>query len=693
MSVKQTEGKITALYERLSRDDESAGDSNSIVNQKKYLESYAAQMGYENCAHYTDDGWSGGNFERPAWKKLIADIEAGKVAHVIVKDMSRAGRDYLQTGFYTEVFFRQYNVHFVAIANGVDSDDQNSNEFAPFLNIMNEWYLRDLSRKQRTAIRVKGESGKPTTNCAIYGYKKDPADKYHWLIDEEAAAVVRRIFRLTIEGNGPYEIARMFFDDKIETPAVYFGKQNKGIWKSKEEFPNPYNWSGYIVAQILSKPEYMGHTVNFRSHKLSYKDKSSIKNPEDEWLIFENTHEAIVDKETWELAQKLRKTPRRIDTMGEANPLTGLLYCADCGEKMYNHRSRGGTENNPYPSDFFDCSSYTLAHQKRTKACCGHYIGTKSLRMLILETIRSVSTFAISNREEFMEKVRAASQLRQAEAAKDTKRKLNKDRKRITELDTIIKKLYESFAVGRISDERFDSLLAEYEEEQKSLRTSVSDMEERLSGFEEDTNRAEQFLALAKKYTDFSELTTPMINEFIEKILVHAPEKVDGNRVQEVEIYLKFMGCFELPAPELTAEEEKRQEQLRRHRIKSRERYQKIKAGEHAVGQPFKLTCKCCGKEFESRSSAAMYCSPNCRAKFYRQEAAEKRSREIACENCGKTFTTTRNDVKYCCDHCRYEGQLKGQRIRNAANRAKKKEPEVLDISPAAETKEPQKTA
>lgn len=693
MSVKQTEGKITALYERLSRDDESAGDSNSIVNQKKYLESYAAQMGYENCIHYTDDGYSGGNFERPSWKRLIADIEAGKVAHVIVKDMSRAGRDYLQTGFYTEVFFRQYNVHFVAIANGVDSDDQNSNEFAPFLNIMNEWYLRDLSRKQRTAIRVKGESGKPTTNCAIYGYKKDPADKYHWLIDEEAAAVVRRIFRLTIEGNGPYEIARMFFDDKIETPAAYFGKQNKGIWKSKEEFPNPYNWSGYIVAQILSKPEYMGHTVNFRSHKLSYKDKSSIKNPEDEWLIFENTHEAIVDKETWELAQKLRKTPRRIDTMGEANPLTGLLYCADCGEKMYNHRSRGGTENNPYPSDFFDCSSYTLAHQKRTKACCGHYIGTKSLRMLILETIRSVSTFAISNREEFMEKVRAASQLRQAEAAKDTKRKLNKDRKRIAELDTIIKKLYESFAVGRISEERFDSLLAEYEEEQKSLRTSVSDMEERLSGFEEDTNRAEQFLALAKKYTDFSELTTPMINEFIEKILVHAPEKVDGNRVQEVEIYLKFIGCFELPAPELTAEEEKRQEQLRRHRIKSRERYQKIKAGEHAVGQPFKLTCKCCGKEFESRSSAAMYCSPNCRAKFYRQEAAEKRSREIACENCGKTFTTTRNDVKYCCDHCRYEGQLKGQRIRNAANRAKKKEPEVLDISPAAETKEPQKTA
>lgn len=694
MSVKQTESKITALYERLSRDDDQAGDSNSIINQKKYLESYAAQRDYENCVHYTDDGWSGGTFERPAWKRMIADIEAGKVAHVIVKDMSRAGRDYLQTGFYTEVFFRQHGVHFVAIANSVDSDDQNSNEFAPFLNIMNEWYLRDLSRKQRTAIRVKGESGKPTTNAAIYGYKKDPNDKHKWLIDEEAAAVVRRIYRLTIEGYGPYDIARILYDDKIDTPAVYFGKQNIGVWKSKEEFPNPYNWSGFVVGQILSKPEYMGDTVNFRSHKQSYKDKTPVMNPKEEWLIFENTHEAIVDRETWELAQKLRKTPKRIDTLGEANPLTGLVYCADCGEKMYNHRSRGGTENNPYPSDFFDCSSYTLAHQKRTKACCGHYIGTKSLRTLILETIRSVSTFAISNQEEFIAKVRAASQVRQAEAAKDTKRKLNKDRKRHTELDTIIKKLYESFAIGRITDERFDSLLAEYESEQKSLTAAIAEAEDSLTSYKEDTARVEQFLALAKKYTDFSELTTPMINEFIDKIIVHAPERIDGDRVQEVEIYLNFIGKCELPEKKLTAEEVKREEQLRRHRIRSRERYQEIKAGKHTVGQPFKLTCKCCGKEFESRSSAAMYCSPNCRAKFYRQEAAKERSREAVCENCGKTFVTTRSDTKYCCDECRTEANRKMQKERNAAKRQSVKvEPITLDIPPAAETEQGQKTA
>ena len=679
MAALQTESKITALYERLSRDDDQIGDSNSIVNQKKYLESYAQQRGYTNIQHYTDDGWSGGNFERPAWKQLVADIEAGKVAHVLVKDMSRIGRDYLQTGFYTEVMFRQHGVHFVAIANSVDSDDQNSNEFAPFLNIMNEWYLRDLSRKQKTAIRVKGESGKPTTNAAIYGYKKMPGDKYTWHIDEEAAAVVRRIFRLTIEGKGPYDIARILFEDKVETPAVYFGKQNKGVWKSKEEFPNPYNWSGFVVGQILSKPEYMGHTVNFRSHKQSYKDKNPIMNPKEDWLIFENTHEAIVDKETWELAQKLRKTPRRHDTLGEANPLTGLLFCADCGAKMTNHRSRGGTENNPYPSDFYDCSTYTLAHQKRTHACSGHYIRTKAVRELVLNTIRTVSTYAISNQEEFAAKVRAASQIRQKEAAKDTKRKLNKDRKRITELDNIIKKLYESFAIGRITDERFDSLLAEYEAEQKELQAAVKVAEDHLSSFEEDTVRVEQFMELAKRYTDFSELTTMMINEFIDKIIVHAPEKVDGDRVQEVEIYLKFIGQFELPAPELTEEEIKRQEFLKKERARSRERYQKLKSGERTVGVPITQTCKCCGKTFEARSTAKLFCNPNCRAKFYRQEAAKERSREVVCEHCGKVFTTTRNSVKYCCDECRYAAQIKRQSARKKALRESKHESAPLE--------------
>lgn len=449
MSAKQTEEKITALYERLSRDDEASGDSNSIVNQKKYLEGYAADHGYENCVHYTDDGWSGGNFERPAWKRLIADIEAGKVAHLLVKDLSRVGRDYLQTGFYTEVVLERYGVHFVAIGNSIDSDDPSSSEFAPFVNIMSEWYLRDLSRKQRTAIRVKGESGKPTTNCAIYGYKKDPNDKYHWLVDDEAAAVVRRIYRLAVEGHGLSDIADILYQDRVESPAAYLAKQGRGPWKSKETIERPYAWSDFIVGQILSKPEYMGHTVNFRSHKQSYKDKNIIRNTPEDWLIFESTHEAIIDSATWELVQKLRGTPRRHDTIGEANPLTGLVFCADCGAKMYNQRTRG-SKTKPYPSDAYECSSYKLGAERRTAACSNHHISTKALRALLLETIRSASAFAISNQAEFLEKVRSASQLRQAEAVKAAKRKLNKDRRRVTELDGIIKKLYESFAVGRI---------------------------------------------------------------------------------------------------------------------------------------------------------------------------------------------------------------------------------------------------
>ncbi len=672
MATMQTESKITALYERLSHDDDQVGDSNSIINQKKYLESYAQQRGYGNCVHYTDDGYSGGTFDRPAWKRLVADIESGKVAHVLVKDMSRIGRDYLQTGFYTEVMFRQHDVHFVAVANSVDSDDKNSNEFAPFLNIMNEWYLRDLSRKQRTAIRVKGESGKPVTNSAIYGYKKDPNDKHKWLVDEEAAEVVRRIFRLTIEGHGPYEIARILFNDKVETPAVYFGKRNIGVWKNKNDFPNPCNWSGFTVGQILSKPEYMGHTVNFRSQKLSYKDKTGIKNPKDEWLIFENTHEAIVDKETWELAQKLRKTPRRYDTIGEANPLTGLLFCADCGGKMYNHRSRG-TKKKPYLSDSYECSTFKLANQKRTTACCSHHISTKALKSLILETIREACACAISDKEAFVEKIRSASELSQAENMKNLKRKLEKDRKRHSELDTVIKKLYESFATGRISEERFDNLLSEYESEQKQLAVTISEAEKNLASYEDDTDRAEQFLALAEKYTDFTELNAMMINEFIDKIIVHVPEKIDGDRVQEVEIYLNFIGKCELTEQKLSAEEVKRQEQLKRHRIKSRERYQKIKSGEHVKGQPFKLICKCCGNEFEAKSSAAMFCNVNCREKFYRQQKAEKRSRECTCENCGKVFVTIRNDVKYCSSECRLETRRKIQAENYKAKQAQKK--------------------
>ena len=578
MSVNQTTEKITALYERLSRDDDLMGESNSILNQKAYLENYAALHGYTNIAHYTDDGWSGGNFERPDWKRMIADIEAGKVCRVIVKDMSRAGRDYLQTGFYTEVFFRQHGVHFIAIANGVDSEDQNSNEFAPFLNIMNEWYLRDQSRKVSAAYKIKGNSGKHTSTHAIYGYKKDPEDKDRWIIDEEAAAVVRRIFQLSIEGHGGYEIAQILTREKVESPSYYLASRGIGLFKNRKDMTRPYDWYGNSVNVLLSKPEYMGHTVNFRTSKKSYKDKR-IMNPPEDWLIFENTHEAIVDPETWHLAQQTRKTVHRTDTTGVANPLTGLLFCADCGAKMYNHRSRHAAPSEKGRiSDTYNCATYTLTLQRETKKCCSHSVSTKAMRELILYTIRTVSEYAIANEEEFRQRVLDASRIKQEAEAKGLKKKLAKAKKRYAELDVLIKKLYESYAMEKISEHRFDMLSAEYEQEQAELETVIAADQVELEIFHADATRADQFMALAKKYTDFSELTTPMINEFIEKILIHAPEKIDGERTMEIEIFLKFVGKFDVPMPEPTPEELAAAEADRKRRAANREKYARKKA-------------------------------------------------------------------------------------------------------------------
>ena len=581
MASTQTEGKITALYERLSRDDDLAGDSNSVVNQKRMLEDYAAQHGFSNCVHYTDDGYSGGTFERPSWKRLLADIEAGKVGAVLAKDMSRIGRDYLQTGFYTEVLFRERGVRFIAISNGVDSADKASGEFAPFLNIMNEWYLRDCSRKQIAAYQARGRAGKPTTNHAIYGYRKDPEDKHHWLIDEEAAAVVKRIFQLTVSGHGPQVIADILRDEKIERPAVYLGKRAQGTRQKEAGSSRPYDWSSTTVSNILTKPEYMGHTVNFRSYKESYKDKRAIVRPPEEWLVFENTHEAIVDPETWKLAQQARETVHRTDSTGEVNPLTGLVFCADCGGKMYNHRGRAQAKKENkgidpvsglYPYDHYECSTYSLTFHHTETKCHSHYISTKALRALILDTIRLASTYALSNRDEFIRRVREASETRQKEEAKSLKRQMIQAKRRCSELDGLIKKLYEAYATGKMPEKRYELLSAEYEREQAELELNIADGEEKLTVYEEDTERVEHFLALAKKYTDFTELTTPMIYEFVDKIIVHAPDRSTGERVQEVDIYLKFIGKFDVPQPEPTAEELEKLEKDRQRRAYNREK-------------------------------------------------------------------------------------------------------------------------
>ena len=581
MRTKKAENeKITALYERLSRDDEMVGDSNSIVNQKKMLEDYAKQNGYTNIEHFTDDGYSGGSFDRPDWKRMVAGIEDGSIGTVIVKDMSRIGRDYLQVGFYTEVMFKEKEVHFIAIANGVDNQKRESSEFAPFLNIMNEWYIRDSSRKVTTVLRVRGMEGKHTTNNAIYGYRKSEEDKNQWVIDEEAAEVVRRIYRMSLEGKGPYEIARILSEEQIERPSYYLAKRGLGTCRSNNNTATPYVWRGATVSDILSKPEYMGHTVNFRSYKESYKDKRAKKTPKEDWVIFKNTQEAIVSEEMWNKVQGLRKTARRTDTVGEANPFTGLLYCADCGAKMYNHRGGAGRARNwkgelngkrRPDRDEYNCSTYNLSRQSYDKQCSQHYIRTEVVRKLVLETIKAVSDYVITNEEEFINRIYSSSRDKQKESIKSLKRKIAQDTKRVNELNMLMKKLYEDNISGKLSDKRFEFMLSEFENEQDTLEISMENSKAEIEKYESDTVRADKFIELVKRYTDFSELTTPMLNEFVEKILVHEADYSSGERVQEVEIYLNFIGKFELPVKEPTAEEIAEHEKLKARRAKKAE--------------------------------------------------------------------------------------------------------------------------
>lgn len=569
MHLNNNESKITALYERLSRDDELEGESNSIINQKSYLQSYAEEKGFTNCRHYTDDGYSGGNFERPGWKQLIADIDAGLISAVIAKDLSRVGRDYVETGFYTEVYFRRKGVRFIAIGNGVGTINPISSEFAPFMNVLNEMYLRDQSKKMRTCYRQKGSSGLPTNNLCVYGYRKDPEDKNHWLIDDEAAAVVKRIFRLAIDCHGPYEIARILSDDRVECPAYYNAVHENCMKRSSTDMSKPYAWNGVTVSNILRRPEYMGHTVNFRSIKNSLKAKRQNK-PMDDWLIFKNTHDAIIPQDEWELAQYVLHVRRRTDSTGEANPLTGKLFCAECGAMLNNHRSKRKNTGRT-SDDYYDCPTYSQGKGD----CSCHYVTTAFIRSVLLQAIRIVSRYAISDEAAFAEQVRSLSALRHENAVKEKTSEIKQAKKRIAELDVIIQKLYESYALGKTTENRFEVLSAAYEKEQHELKAILARDEAALSNYNTDSTNIERFMALAQKYRDVDELTAPVINSFIDKVIVHAPQKVNGQRCIQVEIIFHFIGNFTVPQLQsLPTEDELRMEARRaKERERSHQKY------------------------------------------------------------------------------------------------------------------------
>ena len=564
--------KITPLYERLSRDDELQGESNSISNQKQMLEDFARRNGLPNPTHFTDDGISGTRFDRPGFLAMMEEVEAGRVEAIVIKDMSRLGRDYLKVGQVMEIL-RQRGVRLIAINDGVDSL-KGDDDFTPFRNIMNEFYARDTSRKIRSVFKSKGMSGKHLTGTVIYGYLWDEK-REHWLVDEEATEVVRRIFSLTLEGYGPYQIACKLSADRIEIPVVHLARFNEGVNRSKP-VKDPYGWGSSTIVNILKKREYLGHTINFKTRK-HFKDKKSHYVSEDEWTIFENTHEAIIDQQTFDLAQKIRSNVRRYPNgWGEAAPLTGLLYCADCGGKMYVHRINNGRRISQYT-----CSNYT-------KVPCGtlcltqHRINESAVLTLVSDTLRAIAEYSRNDRTEFIHTVQETQVAQQSADISKKRRRLAAAQKRTGELEKLICKIYEDNALGKLSDARYRALDAQYAKEQDALEIEIAELEKAVTGYEQSQKSAEKFIALIDKYENFDTLTNTMLNEFVEKILVHErARKGSQDTTQEIEIYFNFLGRYIPPSLQpvpLTPEEQEELQKKEERKDRLHQNYLKRKA-------------------------------------------------------------------------------------------------------------------
>ena len=552
--VMRKNEKITALYERLSRDDFGKDDdqqreSNSISNQKAMLEEFAARQGFTNIVHFTDDGISGTCFDRPGFLAMMKEVEAGNVEYLCIKDMSRMGRDYLKVGQIMEIL-RQRGVRLIAINDGVDSA-RGDDDFTPFRNIMNEYYARDTSRKIRSTFQSKGKSGKHLTGTVIYGYLWNEA-RDQWLVDPEAADVVKRIFAMTIDGYGPYQIASKLKEEKVLIPSAYLAQHGEGVNKNKT-FKDVYGWGSSTICNLLEKREYLGHTINFKTRK-HFKDKKSHYVPEDEWTIFENTHEAIIDQQTFDLVQKIRGNVRRYpDGWGEAAPLTGLLYCADCGGKMYVHRTNNGKRISQYT-----CSQYSKVPVG--KLCTTqHRINEDVVLSLVSEMLKAIAEYAKHDRAEFVRVVQEAQSSQQTAEVRKQRTRLATAKQRVSELEVLLCKIYEDNILGKLSDSRYATLDAQYEKEQSELTAEISVLEKAVKSYEKHEKDADRFIALIGKYENFDKLTIAMLNEFIEKILVHERDRKGSiQTTQEVEIYFNFVGRFVPPAfgeVELTPEE------------------------------------------------------------------------------------------------------------------------------------------
>lgn len=508
------------------------------MSQKAILKKYAKEQGFRNIQFFVDDGFSGANFNRPEWQRMIAMVEADQIGVLLAKDMSRIGRNYLEVGFYTEILFPKHNVRFIAINSGVDSANQMDNDFTPFLNIINEFYVKDSSKKVKASMKQKGESGEYLTTNPPYGYMKDPENpKTHWIVDDEAAAVVRQIFAWCMEGYGPSQIAKKLKEAKVDCPTVHWAKMGRNAPAKTPD--DPCDWAPRTISGILEKPEYLGHMVNFRTHRQSYKSKKKIENPQSEWKIFENTHDAIVDEETFYRVQELRKNKRRPARTGKSNMFSGIVRCADCGEKLYYCTSNSFESR----QDHFVCST---SRKKGKDVCDTHFIRAVVLEEGTLQHMRMVISCVASYEDAFR---KALGAKRNAEAKKELtakKRTLQKSENRLAELDRLFKRIYEDMVNGKLSESRFQMLSEDYEKEQADLRIKIEMLEEEIQNQEDQADNVDKFIRQAKKYLHLEKLTPTILNDMVNAVYVHAPDKSSGHRVQDVEISYNYIGI--LPA-------------------------------------------------------------------------------------------------------------------------------------------------
>lgn len=578
--------KLTILYERLSHEDGRENESLSIENQKAYLEEYALRSGFKNLVHRTDDGWSGTRWDRPGFLQMTEDISRGSVGQILIKDMSRLGRDHLRVGLFLEQL-REMNVRLIAVAEGIDTA-KGEDDFMPFRNILAEWHARDTSRKIRAIFGARTAAGNHVTGALPYGYLHDPKDRQKWIVDEEAAPVVKRIFRSVIAGKNIAKITEELTAERILTPNAHWKSIGERTSRGAHN-ADPYKWSSATVINILKKEEYMGWKVLNKTETENYKSKQRKPTPENR-LVFKDAHPQIIDEETWNIVQRLRGTKRRVyKPDGEPNPLTGVLYCADCGAKMYHKRGASGRPDHPHHE--YVCSGY----RHYSKSCTCHYIRVEVVEQLILDAIRRASRYAIENEAAFIQRVREEAALQQEAAVRESRRKLTKGKRRREEISRLIKKLYESYAADKIPENHFSELLPGYDAEQKSLDAELERLQAEIDRYNTDSVRADRFLELVKRHTEFTELTPTLLNEFVEKVVVHEAVKIEGKRTMQVDIYLNFIGKFDLPeqeAAQAATPEKKRKKKLRREmseeqreilRRRDKERYARKVAAKKAA--------------------------------------------------------------------------------------------------------------